>query len=394
MTGGMTNSKSRFDWRLMLRLASRDLRGGLRGFSVFVICVALGVAVIAAVGVASDSLNAGFAVEGRQMLGGDLAVSRVHGRASAEERREFEAMGAVSEIATLRGMAGTDEPEAGELSARVMVEIKAVDAAYPLAGNFEGTRLSDPRGKLRDGHNVIVAPILLERLGTKIGERIAMGSLKLTIVDTIRNEPDGLTARAAFGPRVMMSLDTLEATGLVAPGSLVRWRYRVVLSSASDGTEFAEVVAGAKDAFAPRGFTIHDRRKPSPGISRGIDRLRQFLTLVGLTAMLVGGVGVANAVSAYLDGRATTIAMFRALGAQRKMVFAVYLTEILAIAALGVGLGLLLGVGLPWIAWQLFGEAVPIPMRFSVAPSTLAVAVAYGFLVSLAFVLWPLGRVD
>ena len=303
---------ARFDWRLMMRLALRDLRGGLRGFSVFVICVALGVAVIAAVGLVSDSLTAGFSAEGRQMLGGDLAVSRVHGRAKPGERQDLEALGGISEVATLRGMVQKADAATG---ARVMVEIKAVDQAYPLAGTFTGAALSDARDALRTGRTMLVAPILLERLGAKVGDRLRLGAIDVVIADVIAKEPDGLTARAAFGPRVMVSLETLGATELVGPGSLVRWRYRVALSEKADKNSFAASVENVKSTFVPRGFTVRDRRDPAPGITAGIDRFRQFLTLVGLTAMLVGGVGVANAVRAYLNSKRGVIASYKCLGA-------------------------------------------------------------------------------
>ncbi|MGI9407064.1 MAG: ABC transporter permease [Hyphomicrobiaceae bacterium] len=384
-----------FDWRLMARLALRDLRGGLRGFSVFVICVALGVAVIAAVGVISDSLQAGFAAEGREMLGGDVAVSRVHGRASQVERDDLEALGAVSEVATLRGMA---QPVAGagntDFDARVMVEVKAVDGAYPLAGFLEGGTTPSPLQAMRNGHHIVVAPILMERMKLKIGDTLRLGSARLTIVDTIKVEPDGLSGRAAFGPRVLMSLETLKATGLVTPGSLVRWRYRVLLPSDAGEEKFLTSATRIKAVFAQRGFSVRDRRNPAPGITTAIDRFRQFLTLVGLTAMLVGGVGVANAVSAYLDDKRMTIATFQAIGAGRRMIFLVYLAEILMIAALGIGLGLLFGLGLPYLGWQFAGASVPIPVQFTIQPKTLLIAASYGFLVSLAFVLWPLGRID
>ncbi|MEL7543185.1 MAG: FtsX-like permease family protein, partial [Pseudomonadota bacterium] len=388
------------DLGALLRLALRDLRGGLRGFTVFVVCVALGVSIITAVNIVSDSLTAGFSSEGRRLLGGDVALSRVHQPAGSDERKNLEALGDVSEIATLRSMAEVVDPVVADDTtlSRVMVEVKAVDVAYPLAGTLVGTEGADLAAQVQSGRVAVVAPILLERLGVSVGDRLRIGEVEVTIADTIAKEPDGLTARAAFGPRLLISLDTLKASDLVGPGSLVRWRYRVALAENNlvgrGDAGLVTSVEAIKAEFAPAGFGVRDRRDPAPGITAGIDRFRQFLTLVGLTAMFVGGIGVANAVAAFLDGRATTIAILQSLGARRRLVFGMYLAEILMIAALGVAIGLVIGIGVPWIVWQALAGGVTVPVTFTVAPTSLLLAAAYGFLVSLIFVLWPLGRID
>ncbi|MEO0619664.1 MAG: FtsX-like permease family protein [Pseudomonadota bacterium] len=399
MTGVRTVASGR-DIGALFRLALRDLRGGLRGFTVFVVCVALGVGIITAVNIVSDSLTAGFSSEGRRLLGGDIALSRVHQPAREDERKDLAALGQVSEIATLRSMAEVVEPARGDETAlsRVMVEVKAVDDAYPLAGTLVGSQNADLAASVQADRVAVVAPILLERLGVAVGDRLRLGEVEVTIADTIAKEPDGLTARAAFGPRLLVSLDTLKASDLVGPGSLVRWRYRVALSEENPGARsdagLAQSVEAVKATFTPAGFGVRDRRDPAPGITAGIDRFRQFLTLVGLTAMFVGGIGVANAVAAFLDGRATTIAILQSLGARRRLVFGMYLAEILMIAALGVAVGLVIGIGVPWLVWQALASGVTVPVSFTVAPASLLLAAAYGFLVSLIFVLWPLGRID
>ncbi|MEL6422253.1 MAG: FtsX-like permease family protein, partial [Pseudomonadota bacterium] len=413
---------SRFDFRLVRRLALRDLRGSLRGFSVFVTCLALGVAIITAVGIVADSLTAGFTGEGRRLLGGDVALTRVHSKATAEERVAFARYGRVSEIATLRTMADRARTESEPSQAgpgrsasetvddipRVMVEVKAVDGAYPLVGELRGALREENAGRaadeaaalderLQNGNVAVVAPLLLERLGLSIGDEIALGAASVRIIDTLTLEPDGLTGRAAFGPRVLVSLDTLEASGLVGPGSLVRWRYRIDVTRQDDTGAAASHVATVNEitrAFAPLGYGVRDRRDPAPGITQGISRFRQFLTLVGLTAMFVGGIGVANAVAAFLDGRAATIATLRAIGADSRTVNAIYLLEIMIVAALGVALGLLLGIGLPYLAWLIWGGAITLPIVFTVSGFTVALAAGYGLLVALVFVLWPLGRIE
>src|SRR5690606_32709890 len=187
----------------------------------------------------------------------------------------------------------------------------------------------------------------------------------------------------------------LQRTGLVQLGSLVRWRYALKLTDgrASAG-RLARFRAELASALPETGFTVRDRRDPSPRVTRSLDRLRQFLTLLGLTALLVGGVGVANAVAAFIDRRRKVIATFKSLGATSGMIFGVFLTQVLLIAAIGVVIGLVLGYLVPVIANALYGDALPIRAAVTISPWSIISAAAYGFLVALVFTLWPLGRAE
>jgi putative ABC transport system permease protein len=375
------------------RLASfamRELRGGVRGFYVFIACVALGVAVITAVGALTDALRAGFERQGENLLGGDVTLSRPHRRAEPAERTWLESRGRLSETATLRAMARrTDGSE------QTMVELKGVDKAYPLVGSLTLGDGMSVDVALRTGPGVAVDPILLERLGLKIGDRMQLGNATVEIRATVAAEPDKLTDRLTFGPRVFVSLDTLPDTGLAGPGSLVRWRYALALndSAREDGVllKFRDAV---KAQLPDGGFTITDRRDPHPQVTRTLERLRQFLTLIGLTALMVGGVGVANAVATFIDRRRKVIATFKSLGATANTIFVVHLVQVLAIAGIGVAIGLVAGLLLPFAMSFALADALPIQAEISVQPASLLVAIAYGFLVSLLFALWPLGRAE
>jgi len=370
----------------VVRMVLRELRSGLGGFYVFIACVALGVMVIAAVGALSDALKSGLAEQGETILGGDVTFSRTHARATDAERAWMAARGRVSETATMRTMAR--RPDGSESA---LAEVKAVDAAYPLIGNVEiegGASLADAIGHGRDA---AVEPILLERLGVRIGDEIRIGEASVTIRAAITSEPDGLSDRLTYGPRVLVSVATLEATGLVKPGTLVRWRYALDLSDQSDEA-LARLRSEHKRDLAQSGFTVTDRRDPSPQISRSLDRLRQFLTLLGLTALIVGGVGVANAVATFIDRRRKVIATYKSLGATSRVVFAILLAQVMAMATIGIALGLALGFTVPHGLDALYGSALPIRTRIAVTPASVLTAAAYGFLVALLFTLWPLGR--
>ncbi len=377
----------------LLSLAIAELRSGLGGFAVFVACVALGVAVITGVGALSDAMRSGFERQGEVLLGGDATLARPHQRATSPERDWIASRGAISETATLRAMARrTDASE------QALVELKGIDDAYPLAGELKlasgglsRAAVSERPGVL-DGPGAAIEPILLERLQLKLGDRMQLGRTEVVIRAVIEAEPDKISDRMTFGPRVFVSLPTLETTGLVEPGSLVRWRYAVKLTQGSAESQLLSFRDAVKAALPDAGFTIADRRDPSPQVTRTLERLRQFLTLIGLTALLVGGVGIANAVATYIDRRRRVIATFKSLGASSQQIFLLHLVQVVGIALLGVAIGIAVGLTLPPILDALIGDALPVRGQLTIRPMTLLLAATYGLLVALLFTLWPLGR--
>ncbi len=375
---------------LALRLAWRELRGGLRGFGVFVACIALGVMAIAGVGSVAKSLSDGLSSAGRVILGGDLAFSLVQREASAEERAFLGAHGIVSAAATLPTMARTSDGQA------VLVELKAVDGAYPLFGAVTtnpALPLSALFARQGDAFGAAVDPALLTRLDLKPGGRITIGNAAIELRAVLTGEPDKLAGGIGFGPRVLISEEALRASGLLQPGSIVRWQYRLRLpdGNASDSA-VASVEKGARSTLPNAGWEIRTRSRASPQLERNVERFSQYLTLVALTALLVGGVGVANAVASHLARKRDSIATMKALGATGAGVFAVYCTQIVLVALFATLLGAALGAALPFVIATAFGSLIPLPVEPSLYPSTLAISIGYGLLTALAFSLWPLGR--
>jgi putative ABC transport system permease protein len=379
------------DWQQTLRLAvviaRRELRGGLAGFRIFLACLTLGVAAIATVQSVSLSVTEGLARDGREILGGDLSVRRIYERATPEMLAYFRQDGGrVSEIADFRAMA-----QSGDES--TLVELKAIDAAYPLVGTLQLADGADPAAALalRDGQwGVVVEARLLDRLGLAVGDAIKLGDATLQIRGTIAHEPDKLSGRGiAFGPRVILANDALQTTGLVQPGSLVYWFYRVTVPPGTNVKAWAEQ---AQAEFSEAGLSIRDLSDASPQVRRFVERLAQFLTLVGLTALLVGGVGVSNAVRAYLDGKLSTIATLKCLGAPGRLVFAAYLTQILLLTLLAIALGLLIGGVVPVLAALGLNQVLPVRAIVGIYPGALALAGLFGLLTALVFSLFPLGQ--
>ena len=375
---------------LPLRFAWRELRGGLHGFYVFVACIALGSMAIAGVGSVAASLADGLARQGQVILGGDLSFELIQREASPDELAFLQSRGTVSSAATMRAMARTAGGEAA------LVEMKAVDAAYPLFG----TAVLNPPGALdaalaqHDGaFGAVADPTLLTRLNIKPGARLTIGDAAFEIRAALTSEPDKLAGGIGFGPRLLASQAGLRATGLLQPGSVVHWHYRLRLpDNGADDAAAQAVTSQARARFPQAGWDIRTRDKATRRIETEVERFTQFLTIVGLTALLVGGVGVGNAVKSHLDRRRDTIATMKALGASGARVFAVYLTQVLLLAGIGGLIGMVLGAALPYLVHWTFGALIPLPIRPSVHVSELALALVYGVLTALAFALWPLGR--
>jgi putative ABC transport system permease protein len=376
---------------LALRYALRELRGGLRGFYVFIACIALGVMAIAGVGSVAASLGEGLAREGRTLLGGDVAFSLIQREAKPDEIAFLRSRGQVSVAATLRAMARSGD---GRLA---LVELKAVDGSYPMLGELT----LDPKMPVadvlaeRDGaFGAAADSTLLARLDLKIGDRVSIGGATFQIRSVVGAEPDKLAGGLGFGPRFLVSEAGLRATELLQPGSLVRWIYRLKLPNiASDDRAVTALASDARSALPQAGWEIRSRDNASPQLERTISRFTQFLTLVGLAALLVGGVGVANAVKSHIDRGRDVIATFKALGATGRDVFTIYLTQVIVLATIGSVIGLAAGASLPFVIVGVFGKLLPLPVVPALHPDELAMSLVYGLLTALAFGLWPLGRV-
>ncbi|HET6222179.1 MAG TPA: FtsX-like permease family protein, partial [Dongiaceae bacterium] len=235
---------------------------------------------------------------------------------------------------------------------------------------------------------------LLARLDLKLGDRITIGNAGFQIRSVVGAEPDKLAGNVGLGPRVLVGEASLRATGLLQPGSLVRWIYRIKLpDNAADDRAATQLVDNARSALPEAGWEIRSRGNASPQLERTINRFTQFLTLVGLAALLVGGVGVANAVKSHIDRRRDVIASFKALGATGRDVFTIYLTQVVVLAGIGSVIGLAAGAALPFVIVGVFGKVLPLPVIPTLHADELALSFVYGLLTALAFGLWPLGRV-
>ncbi len=377
---------------LSIKYAFRELRGGLNGFRIFVACLILGVAAIAGVGTLSSSINDGLRANGKVILGADIDVRLTARPADPPQRQWLAKQGEVSSLIVMRAMV-----HAPSVDLRLLAELKSVDAIYPLYGDLklntrDGGFVGSPYQFLQNqegSYGALVEPLLLDRLEIGIGDTLKIGQQDFVISGVIEREPDKASQGMALGPRVIISDAAMSMTGLVQPGSLLKYHYRLKLADNISIEEFRDL---ADQQQANAGWRITDSSNGAPGIKRFVDRVAMFLTLVGLTALVVGGVGVGNAVRSYLEGKTETIATLKCLGASSSFIFRIHYFQVLILALLGSLIGVVLGVGGAYVASQFLAQALPVPAVVTLQMSPLILATAFGLLTATLFAVWPLAR--
>ena len=378
------------DLVLALRLARREMRSGFSGFRIFFACLVLGVAAVAGVGSLSSALLTGLALEGRDLLGGDVSVHLVHREADATELAFLKARGRISETISMRAMAYA--LKGGREDERQLIELKAVDGAYPLYGAVSLL----PNQPLRNALactplscGVAVEQALRDRLHLPIGGLLRIGSATFRVSALLDSEPDRISGGFSLGPHVLVSKEGLARTGLVTVGSLIEYEYRIAMPANASIDQFRD---DAAKAFPDGGWEIRDRSNAAPGIRRFVEQVTMFLTLVGLTALAVGGVGAGQAVGAFLDRKREEIATLKALGAEGGLIFLVYFLQVMAVAVAAVIVGLLLGAALPFLVQAFFSADIPAPARYAIYFESLLLAALFGLLSAAAFAIPPLAR--
>ncbi len=347
---------------LSLRIARRELRGGLAGFRVFLACLALGVAAIAAVGTLRAGIQTGLQDQGSVILGGDAEMRFTYRAADDGERAFMDQIAtAVSEVYDFRSMALIDGDQA-------LTQVKAVDGLWPLTGQavldpaIPLAQALAPTGGLP---GAIMDPVLIDRLGLAPGDTFRLGTQDFRLTAALVREPDSASTGFTLGPRTVVLTTSLAASGLLTPGSLYETRYRLTLPPDAD---LAALEDQAEAAFRDKGMRWSDSRNAAPGVERFVDRIGSFLVLVGLAGLAVGGVGISAAIRSHLDGKTETIATLKTLGASGGLIFRIYLWQTVILAGIGLVLGLALGAALPLAAAPMIEASLPFPPRSAWPP--------------------------
>lgn len=385
---------------LSLVYARRELRSGVRGFYIFIACLILGVAMISAVASVSQGMSDSLRHDGRYILGGDLAIRTPHAPPAPEVIRFLETdMGARTSIITeTRAMARHEKTDMAGI-----VEIKAVDAAWPLygaatfvdgAGNPVDTAQTTLFAKDDKGfYGAAVEKDILARLDAQIGDVLHLGEIPFVIRAVIGREPDSVNATGfSLAPHLLTSMEAFRATGLTGAGNLLEYRTRIAIPGLDSEAQLEAAKQKIIATFGEDAFRIRTFLNASPSIERYINRLTLFLMLIGLTTLLVGGVGISNAVKSFLDTRLAEIATLKCLGAPQGFVFRTYLLQILFLSFIGIAAGVLIGSTAAVFTGALLTQKFSLSDQTGIYPLIWAQSAAFGFLITLCFSLWPLGR--
>ena len=368
-----------------VRIAVLDLRGDARRFIILLACLALGVGAIAAVSSVGAALQAAVDRDARVILGGDIEVRNQGADISSEQRGAVEVLGETARVADLNARAGANDQS-------VLLSLRATSANYPLVGavtmgpEAAGATLGELTAT-RDGlPGAVVDPLVLQRLGIALGDSIRIGNADFIVRATLLALPDQAAQGFQLGLPALVSDAALAAAGLDQPGVLSRYSYKTLLS---DGVAPA-AIAALTTAYPDAGWDLRQPADAAANLKRFLDLFARFLTLVGLSSLLVGGVGVSNAVAAYITERQTSIATLRSLGATSARIMVHFLTQILALSLVGVLIGLLLGAGTTLLALPVLSGMLSIDLPPSIDGASLLAAGGFGLLIGFAFALLPL----
>jgi len=372
-----------------LRIAMRELRGGIGKFRILVVCLALGVASVTAIGLVQSGIEQSLEKQGATILGGDIEMEFAYRYANPKEQEWMEENASmISEIVEFRSMAVASED--GEIE-RALTQIKAVDDIYPLYGNLilkDDMTLEDALKPVDGIPGAVMQVALVERLGLKFGSEFRLGYNTFVLKGVILREPDETGGNFSLGPRTMVLLKDLENSGLIDEGTLFSSRYRMIIPENSD---IDALLSDAESALGNT-FSWRDKRNGAPGIQELVGRVGAFLTLVGLAGLVVGGIGISLTVSTYLESKTKVIATLKTLGAEQFTIFFIYLFQVLVLIVIGIVFGLLVGILIPYLLESVLSEFLPVPFDFQIHLTNLLEAAFYGLLIGLIFSIWSLAK--
>jgi putative ABC transport system permease protein len=350
-----------------LSLAHRDLRGGLKGLGLLWICLAVAIAGLASVTSLASSVDSAIASNGRQLLGGDLALSVSQREASEEEKAAIDALGRSSQSVTTRAMIVAADGRSQ------LTELSGVDSNWPLAGAIEW------RGSRPAALQVAIGREIAERLDLSQGDTVRIGRASYQISAIIEKMPR--SSGFALAPPTLMDRAGLTASGLIQPGSISTTSYRVLLPQSSDPDEVGKAF---QRRFPDGGWRATSRDEAGAGTRRFIDRLGQMLLLVALSALAIGGFGMSSAAAAFAASRRPTIAILKLVGATKRTIDGMLLAEIGLIAGLAILAGLAAGAMAPALVGKLTETLLPVAPDTAPQWAALGMAALFGLLISFA----------
>lgn len=356
------------------RIAWRELRHGWRHFLNFLACLALGVAVITTIGTLSTAIHSAMDSEAAALLGGNAEVTLNNGTATPEQRASLSVFGQTSHITTTRSMLRLN-------GAPLLVEIKAVDSAYPLVGalSFEP---SLPRESIFTAEGVAVDQSLLEQLNAKLGDEITLGNASYRINAVLTKEPDRVVQIFTFGPRVMLSHEALKRSGLLQGYSLARHHYRLLFDAEG---QLPALEASLKATFLDGTWRLKTGTDGNDSVDRFLDQLTLFLSLSGLATFLIGGIGIGSSVRSYMEKKTESIAVMKTLGASRRHILSIYALVTGILALVGSAIGIAIAAAGAALFLPIVARWLPVDGQLLLDLPTALLAGWYGILITYLF---------
>jgi putative ABC transport system permease protein len=371
----------------MFSMAWRETRGGWRHFVYFFVCIAVGVSALVGVSLFAAHVEHAVSRQAKGLLGGDLEIRSSH-PLSAESRTVLEALDERgihrTHVSELVAMAARTTPGGAFIQATQIVELKAVESTYPLYGTVKVEpsaslqsllSLEPSRCATAPCHGAVVQEALLLRMGLAIGDRINIGSAEFRITGLVRTEPDRMANAFSLGPRVIISAAALKASALVQPGSRVRERELLKLPS---GTPLEPLRGELRGRLAADHVRVSGYRDAQPQLKQFLEQLSRYLGLIGLTALFIGGLGVAMSVHAFMQEKLKSIAILKTLGADSSLLMRVYVVQAIALGLIGSVAGMLFGVVLQRVLPPLLAGGFVTDLLDQVGASTELSMVSVG----------------
>jgi len=395
----------------MWRMAWRETRGAWRHFLYFFVCIAVGVSALVGVSLFAAHVERSVSRQAKGLLGGDLEVRSSH-PLNAESRAVLKTLDdrgiARTHVSELVAMAARTTPAATSARVTQIVELKAVAAGYPLYGllrlepsaSLDRLLHPDDHGCPQEScYGAVVQEALLLRMGLAVGDRLKIGAAEFQITGLVRIEPDRMANAFSLGPRVIISEAALKASGLVQPGSRVRERELLKLPS---GMPLESLKTELRGRLAADHVRVSGYRDAQPQLKQFLEQLSRYLGLIGLTALFIGGLGVAMSIHAFMREKFKTIAILKSLGADSSLLIGVYVIQAIGLGLIGSVAGMLLGIVLQQVVPPLLAGGFVSGLLDQVGATTDLSVVsigplfkggALGLLTTLLFALWPLLRI-
>ena len=374
-----------FDFNF-LKLSLRELKGSFNEFKIVMISIFLGVFIITAVGSLSKNLKHEINNKSSELLGGDFELSTTYQEFPIKIKEWLEKNGKTSLIVELRTMLTSNQ--SGGLKRRI-VELKAVDQNWPLKGVpiIVPNKSINKSLKMNDNNNgALIDDSLKKQLEIKVGDVLQLGKTKIQINGIIKKEPDRMFSFATFGSRLLISNATLKASGLVIPGSLVKYKIKFIPNNKNIDLSFLnKFVQGTN-------ISIKNIKNSTNNFNSFIDKTSLFISLVGLITLLISGVGISNGVKGYLIKKIKNIAIFKALGAQNSIVFKIYFFQIIFIFLISIIPALIAGISIPFLLKTLISDSFLSTFEPFIFWEPIIISFLFGLIVCILFTIIPISK--